>query len=340
MSAPSHPRTDRHTSASLAVQDTGTTTPRRRGGRTRPHLAQLGLNPLGQLLLALNALVLVADVAVFHVTGLSIQWSTAIWGPIILAGMFALWLNFWLTPGNEKEWFLAEVVFLMFALVLLTNLTAPFQYAAVALRFPYADPWLAAADSKMGVSVPSLAAWTWAHPRTNTLLGIAYGSLLPQCFIVVIAIAAVRDRDALWEFTFNAFFCILATVAALVIWPALGPAAYFHFRPTVDMTRLVAQVRALHDGTFTLVRFDQLEGLVSFPSLHVAGALALAWAVRRHRVLLVPMLLLNALLIVSTVWCGVHYLVDVIAGVPVFAGSALLYRWRGRGLLVWASAQS
>ena len=80
-----------------------------------------------------------------------------------------------------------------------------------------------------------------------------------------------------------------------------------------------------------MVRFDQIEGLVSFPSFHVAGALIATWAVRHRRGLFITFALLNAALIASTVLCGVHYAVDVVAAVPLFACSVFVYRrWASR----------
>jgi membrane-associated phospholipid phosphatase len=83
----------------------------------------------------------------------------------------------------------------------------------------------------------------------------------------------------------------------------------------------------------TVVRFDDLEGLVSFPSFHVAGAILVTWAFRRRRRILIPLIVLNIGLVISTVITGEHYLVDVLASVPLFAGSVAAYRWWGRPLL-------
>jgi membrane-associated phospholipid phosphatase len=75
-----------------------------------------------------------------------------------------------------------------------------------------------------------------------------------------------------------------------------------------------------------VVRFDELEGLVSFPSFHVAGALIVLWAARRRRWLLMPLVCWNLVLIASTFMTGVHYVIDVIASVPLFLGSVALYQ--------------
>src|SRR5260221_7160328 len=257
---------------------TGETVAARRIPRARPTLAQLGLNRLGLFLVALNALVIVTDIALYALSGLSIQWATVVLGELFLGLTFGVWLNFYLVPGGSKEWFVAELMFVVSLMVFLTNVGSPMQYGAVAVGLPYADPWLAAADAALGIHVPALAAWTFAHPLSNVLLKVSYFSLFPQFVLTIIVFAAFRDREGLWEFAFHIHVCVIVTVATLIVWPAVCPPEYYGFRPTIDMTHVIQQIQSLHQGTMKVVRFDELEGLVSFPSFHVAGALIVLWA--------------------------------------------------------------
>ena len=66
------------------------------------------------------------------------------------------------------------------------------------------------------------------------------------------------------------------------------------------MTHLMWQIQGFHDGTMKVVRFDELEGLVSLPSFHVAGALIVTWAFRNRVRILIPLILLNVALTLST----------------------------------------
>jgi hypothetical protein len=298
--------------------------------RPRLRLSQLGFNRLGLVLLMLDGAVFLGDVALFR-SRLSIDWSTVgapAGGMLVL---LAVWLKFYLVPRRPKEWMAAELVFLVVLMVLLSNLAAVMQYGAVALGTPYVDHWLAAADEALGIYVPSLAAWTTAHPKIDLLLMVSYATLLVQFFVVIGLLGAYRDRAHLWEFAFHYHVCLIITVAALVIFPAACAPEYYGFRPTIDATRYIAQIRGFHTGTMTVVRFDQIDGLVSFPSFHVAGALVATWAVRHRRWVFVPIAALNVALIASTVFSGVHYAVDAIGAVPLFAFSVFIYRrWFSR----------
>ena len=51
------------------------------------------------------------------------------------------------------------------------------------------------------------------------------------------------------------------------------------------------------------------------------------WAWRRRIWVALPVLALNLCVLASTFMTGVHYVIDVIAAVPMFFGSVLVYRW-------------
>jgi membrane-associated phospholipid phosphatase len=299
----------------------------------RPRLAHLGLNPLGRLLLGLNVVALIAGIALFSAASLTIEWSTVWLGAVLLGAIVVVWLNLYFVPGKRAEWFVAEVLFVTFAMVLLTNVLVPMQYGALALAAPYADPWLARADAWLGVSVPAMTAWTWAHPWASRLATVTYFTFAPQMLLTVLTLAVLRDRDRLWEFAFHFHVCLIVTIAAVAVWPSACAPVFYGFEPTIDTTRAIAQIRGFHEGSMSIVRFDDLDGLVSFPSFHVAGALLVTWAFRSRRHLFVPLIVLNIGLALSTVVTGEHYVVDVLAAVVLVAASVALYRWRGKRLL-------
>ena len=47
----------------------------------------------------------------------------------------------------------------------------------------------------------------------------------------------------------------------------------------------------------------------------------------------VPLVVLNTGLIISTVITGEHYVIDILAAVPLVAASIAAYRWGGQRLL-------
>jgi membrane-associated phospholipid phosphatase len=60
-----------------------------------------------------------------------------------------------------------------------------------------------------------------------------------------------------------------------------------------------------------------MAGMVSFPSFHTIVAVLTAWALWPLRIIGPIAVLLNAILIVSTVPWGGHYLIDIPAGAAI-----------------------
>jgi hypothetical protein len=300
---------------------------------TRPSLGDLGLHRLAALLLGLNAAVVIATMPFYRSAGLAIDWTT--FGPSAAAIGFAAicWYAHRSTPGRPSEWPIAETFVAFVLIALLFSVVTPAQYLAVALNRPLADPWLARADAFLGISVPGAVAWTKTHPLLVSVLAASYYSLAPQ-FIAPIAILGLyrRDRDALWEYIFNFHVCLILTLIGLVLFPAMCAFSYYGFESLIDQTRFISHFNAVRGGHFSVLRLRDLEGLITFPSFHVAGGLMVTWAFRAYRRMFAALIVLNTLMIASTVLLGPHYAVDLIASAAVFAASVWLYHRWGREL--------
>ena len=272
-------------------------------------------------------------VAVFAWKGLHLQWSGALTVELIFLAMLAgLWANLQFGPGSPRDREIADVLFVVLALLLFSAIASPLQYGLVALGSPYADPWLTAADAGLGINVSSLAAWTNTHLAIARILALAYQSFLPQLLLTVLALGFLRDRERLWEFAFHYYFCLIVALAAFAIWPAACPPAFLHFTSTLDISHLIGQIAAFHDGRARALRFEDLEGLISFPSFHAAMGLIVAWVFRNRPWIRNPLIVLNALLIAATFMTGVHYVIDIVAAVPLVALSLVAWRRWGRAV--------
>lgn len=259
--------------------------------------------------------------------GLSIDWATAVPQMLVWGVFAALFVYFVTVPGSAKERGLPDAILAAFLLILLTNIASPAQYLAVTLQRPLIDGGLATADAWMGIHVPSLAAWTSARPLLAWALKLSYFTLLPQ-FLLPILILGIwaADRDRLWEYCFHFHFCLLVTIACLALWPAACAFEYYGFESTIDQTRFIRHFTGLRQGTFSVIRFNDLEGLISMPSFHVAGALMVTWVLRGYRRVFYPLALVNVGLILSTFMTGAHYFVDVPATILLFTVSVAVYR--------------
>jgi hypothetical protein len=161
------------------------------------------------------------------------------------------------------------------------------------------------------------------------LLALAYYTLVLQIVIVPLLIAGARRTGRLWEYIALFHVCAILTVAGLALFPAECAFQYLGFDSTLSQTRFIAQFNGLRSGTFNTIDFRDLEGLISVPSFHIAGALMTTWASRG-----LPwfwwLIGLNSLLVTATVMTGAHYFVDVPITVAVFIFAVWFVRWYRR----------
>jgi hypothetical protein len=263
---------------------------------------------------------------------LHIDWPTVALLPPAYLALVAAWIYSRRYAGHPRKFIFADVLLATLLLLLLTNIVSPAQYLAVALHRPLIDASLVRADAWLGIDVASLAAWTRAHGTVSFVLSVCYASLLPQFLMPMVVLGLRhRDREGLWEYVFHFHFCLLITLAALALFPAICPYTQMGFTPTIDQARVIRQLAALRAGTFHQIDFTDLEGLITMPSFHAAGALMVTWAFRRHRGLFLTLALVNTGLIAATFMSGVHYFVDVVASGVLFAVSVAAFRVFTRG---------
>lgn len=281
--------------------------------------------------LAVLAVVAFVTLPLYPVLGLSIEWRSAYAVAIVAGCLLAFWSFYYLSPGrNALDWRLAESAFALLVLFLLSQVLLPAQYLAAAFNRPTIDPLLARWDATLGVYLPTIVSWTRERPMLADLLVWAYGTFPWQLSLLPILVGVVlRDRKALWEYVFHFYFCAVVILPIFALWPAACAFTHYGFESILNETQFIRHFAEVRDGSFRVLAFGNMTGLVSMPSFHVAGAFMVTWALRRHRLWLLPAVVVNLLLTVSTVATGAHYLIDVVGTVVLFGVSLLLFRCVG-----------
>lgn len=277
--------------------------------------------------MSLELALLVATAVVFRAYGLTWFWPAAVPMIGLGLGLVAAWAYFVWVPGTRSaDWVYAETFFLLALLVLFGQIAGPSQYAAAVLHRPLVDAALAAADQALGVDVHTWVLWTRQHPWVLQTVVAAYRTLLPQLFVPLLVLGFwYQDRTALWEYMCHFHVCSLGTVLCMALWPALAPGPFAGWDALLNQQRFVHHLADIRSGVLTLINPGDVEGLVSLPSFHTAGALMVTWAFRRRPRWLCVLVPLNLALIAATVLTGVHYLVDVLAAVALFGASLAIY---------------
>lgn len=164
--------------------------------------------------------------------------------------------------------------------------------AAAAGHTTLYDSYLVAVDAWLGCDVSSME-------KGGLLLQLAYFSFLPQ---LALAVWFLSDTPFLRR------FATVATVAVicLILFPCRGNYTGDH-----GLTGIAAHFDQL--ATATTVTWCTSEGIITMPSVHTAVAILLIAGFWKTRLAL-PILILNALMILSTLPVGRHYVVDLLAG--------------------------
>ncbi|MBU6475041.1 MAG: phosphatase PAP2 family protein [Alphaproteobacteria bacterium] len=215
---------------------------------------------------------------------------------------------------------IAEMTHMTAIILAFTCGAAIFSYIVATVHRPLVDAALVAGDRALGLDWLAGYKWVMAHPYTHAALLLAYATLIPQLLLVVFTLnfhgLCARGWEAIWLLVVSCVGCVVASG----VWPAEGAFGYYH----VDFDRAYVQVfLGLHDGAIKTIGNQPIQGIIQFPSFHVALAILLTYAARGRPWLFTLLLEINILLFLSTPAIGGHHFADVWGGVVL----ALLSIW-------------
>jgi membrane-associated phospholipid phosphatase len=218
---------------------------------------------------------------------------------------------------------------LVLAPLLLSLPVLVFTYAGMHSALPLQDSRLEAWDSALGFRALDFLAWLNGHPRLANLLALSYGSFFPQ----MIAVPLLLTLTGRIERAYAMALCVLllGAIGASVchFFPAVGVYAHHNIGPHAyphifqNLGYFHVQLEAVRSDPGFVLDVAHAQGIVAFPSGHAAIAILCAWAMWDLKWARWPFLVLNALMFVSALPQGAHYLVDLIAGAAM-AGVAIL----------------
>jgi membrane-associated phospholipid phosphatase len=196
------------------------------------------------------------------------------------------------------------------------------SYVGAAADLPLRDGDMIWVDRHLGFDwVAAMSSLDNSSQLLGALNG-AYATFTAQLVGAALALLVARRMRDLERF-FIIFACAsIAAEALSVLVPTLGPIwaladqARFTNLPTLGRTTAEI-VLALRDKTLGTIDFEAVNGIISFPSMHAAVAIIVPYALRWNRWIFAPIAALDAVMLVSAVPSGNHYLADVIAGVAV-----------------------
>ncbi|WP_213308152.1 phosphatase PAP2 family protein [Paraburkholderia sacchari] len=188
------------------------------------------------------------------------------------------------------------------------------QDLCISLAPPLVDDTLIAIDAMLGFSWSSIPVWCGKHPQMHMLLDYIYNSFEWQILFIAIFLGATKRFEDLYKFTILFFVCTVASIVISAPIPASNP--FFHFGLVQHYEdSFWSQFFPIREGTITSFDLGKGQGLVSMPSLHAAGAVVFAYALRNVKLVFPLSVAFNVTMTFSAIVCGAHYLVDIIAGI-------------------------
>lgn len=241
---------------------------------------------------------------------------------LLLVGVLATRMR-----GLKVASLLIEVLACGIALSLLVLISS---YLAISVNYPLADPFLARLDRWLGFDGLAFVRLVDGVPVLSWLLMHAYASFAPQLLLLPLLLILLGQPASAIALVLSYGMAGFAASAISVWFPALGAhVTYGIASQTLSSVNVhfgyafLNEFHAVRDQATFVLSVATAQGILTFPSLHTAVAILCAAAASNHVLLRYPILVLNVLMVVSTLTHGGHYLIDVLAGM-VLALLALL----------------
>ena len=174
------------------------------------------------------------------------------------------------------------------------------------------DVHLVAWDQWLGFNTPALLAWTASHSTIQRVLEGAYEFLNIEMLLIPLLLPLFQNETRVNRLFAALLIAFLLGTTVYYFFPTMSPVAMFH------SPYFLAPEHTTYHKFYGIHHYEALTsdggGLISFPSFHVVWAVILTAATFPKKWIFFPLVLINFIVILSTLFLGWHYLVDVFAG--------------------------
>lgn len=258
------------------------------------------------------------NAAFFRYTGISYFPREAWWLAFVALDLAVF--GHWVRERSPYASFAAvNLAFYALTAAVMGVLTTGIQYSP----FPRIDLALARWDAALGWDTVAVLRWVAERPALRSFLILVYNSTELQLVLAPCIAVFAHDRRRLRVYLYAIVYSSFAGSLMYYFFPSSGPAGVFdspHFLQVQRLTHLKYEQVHNFQPVTTL-----LGGLIAFPSFHVAWSVLATYAALPKRNVFWSLVVLNVLVISSTVLLGWHYLVDVPAGIAL----AVICIWAG-----------
>ncbi len=216
----------------------------------------------------------------------------------------------WFYGYKRPEPNIALILEIIAQAVLFSNLAATLSYLSATIALPFYDEWFNKADLMLGFDWRKYVDAVDNIPYAEHILSIAYTSMGAQFVFMILWLFITRNLHRLQQLMLASAICALTAIAVSTVFPAMCAYLYYNI---VGIQIEVADLTLLRSGQLQQLPMT-FQGIIQFPSFHAALGIMFIYATWPFLWLRGIFLILNILLLVSTLSVGGHYLVDVLAG--------------------------
>jgi len=224
----------------------------------------------------------------------------------------------------------------MIVFIFLAAAVVTFCCLTASAALPLQDARLAALDARLGFDWMGFVSLANSSTLASWALGAGYQSTSQVVFATMLWLCLSNDAPRLAELFALLCMTAIGTAIGMLVLPAGGaysfhqlpPDAFNHFGSDPGMWHHDLLMR-FRSATPPAIDLDtpNINCLVTFPSGHTILGLVTTYVLRGRLYTLVPAIVINGVMIVSTIPVGGHYLVDLIASGGITALSIALLRW-------------
>ena len=284
--------------------------------------------PAEILIFGMTGVLLISNLWLYFQLSPAIKWSD--YATIVSVGtMFFAGGLFYRQSGRSPR--IGAALIGTSLLILFSMAASTFNYLLLPVKSPMIDAWLVSVDAMFGFHWPDWIAFAAENPTLSLILRWSYLSTLPQMGLLVVVLGLT---GRLFDLHVLLTGIAITTVIGIMFWvmfPSMGTTTVYQIPPDVQKAAhmLVSMTYGDKLQALATVGPKQLNptdalGLIAFPSFHMVLAAFCVYAARPLRWVFPLFVAINVLVIPGTIIHGGHHMIDLPAGIALFALGAWL----------------
>lgn len=272
-------------------------------------------------------LIILAGLSAFslHYTGITLASGTLPGIALPVMGLLGLSLIYKTLRPDER---IAALAHMAAITLVFTTAAAILSYTVISLWHPpLIDEYLVAADQVLGIDWLGTYQWVIAHHGLYLIMRVIYFTLIPQMVVLLVVLNFLGRIERAWELLWLYIVACTGCLILSAIWPAAGAFDYFHVQADEPYLSIF---RDLRSHSLKIIAHDQVQGIITFPSLHAALALVFAYATRGVKILFPIFVVLNVIVVIATPFIGGHHFADLWGGVVLILLTVWIISYLGK----------